>query len=226
MDFVKENKVINDQAIENDFRKFILKNDHPCVMAKALFKMGNYHLKTYPSMGEDASLVKLLMDLEGYIGQYDFNSNVFQSFIAVFPNESFQTEIGFEKTLWKMLQNLHELDDYEWDKSVSKDPESSNFSFSLKGKAFYIVGLHPNGSRKARQSPYPAVVFNLHWQFERLRKIGGFLRVKKRIRKRDKDLQGYINPTLRDFGEDSETKQYSGRQVEAGWKCPFNHKNK
>lgn len=226
MDDFRENKVAKCQTIENDFRDFILKNDHPCVMAKALFKMDNYQLGKYLSMDDDTSLKKLLKDLETFIAQYDFDSNKFQSFIAVYPNDSFPTELGFEKALWDMLQKLHEMDDCEWDESVSKDPESSNFSFSLKGKAFYIVGLHPKSSRKARQSPYPAIVFNLHWQFERLRKMGGFLRVKKRIRKRDKDLQGYINPTLKDFGEDSETKQYSGRAVDAAWKCPFAHKNK
>ena len=51
--------------------------------------------------------------------------------------------------------------------------------------------------------------------------MGVYDKVKKRIRSRDKELQGSINPVLRDFGTDSETKQYSGREVESNWKYPF-----
>ena len=124
-----------------------------------------------------------------------------------------------------MLQRLHNNDDEDWDESVSPDPNDSDFSFSVKGKAFYIIGMHPNSSRLARQAPYCTVVFNLHWQFEKLREMGTYQKVKERIRKRDKALQGTINPILRDFGTDSETKQYSGREVEANWKCPFHQNN-
>lgn len=108
---------------------------------------------------------------------------------------------------------------------MSDDPNNPNFSFSIKGKAFYIVGMHPQSSRLARQAPYCTVVFNLHWQFEKLREMGAYQAVKNKIRLRDKKLQGTINPVLRDFGSDSETRQYSGRNVGAEWECPFHHKN-
>ena len=55
--------------------------------------------------------------------------------------------------------------------------------------------------------------------------MGTYKKVKKRIRRRDKKLQGYINPVLKDFGTDTETRQYSGRNVEEDWKCPFIHKS-
>jgi len=209
-------------AIEADFKDFILKRKHPCVMAKTVFLMEKYHIRTYASITGEDSAVALLNDLERYIQQYDFDSNEFESFIAVFPNDTFDTEIHFENALWKLLQRLHDMDDKDWDPEVSDNPEDSNFS--LKGRAFYIVGLHPNSSRIARQSPQPTIVFNLHWQFETLREMGTYKRVKKRIRKRDKKLQGNINPVLKDFGNDTETKQYSGRQVEGDWKCPFHSK--
>lgn len=55
--------------------------------------------------------------------------------------------------------------------------------------------------------------------------MGKYTTVKKRIRKRDKKLQGTINPVLKDFGKDSEAKQYSGRSVGNDWKCPFQSKS-
>jgi len=107
---------------------------------------------------------------------------------------------------------------------VSKDTENQHFSFSIGGKAFYIVGMHPGASRKARQSPYAAIAFNLHWQFEKLREMGSYETVRDKIRERDKELQGSINPVLEDFGSNSEARQYSGRKVEKDWKCPFHNK--
>ncbi|MDN3492564.1 guanitoxin biosynthesis heme-dependent pre-guanitoxin N-hydroxylase GntA [Winogradskyella bathintestinalis] len=211
--------------VETAYKNFILEAKHPCIMAKTLFMTDNYHLKTYDSITDVESLKLLLNDIASFLDQYDFESNEFESLLAVFPNNHFETEIDFEKALWKALQRLHDMDDSEWDTTVSKNPEDSNFSFSLKGKAFYIVGLHPNSSRIARQSPYTTIVFNLHWQFEKLREMGTYKKVKKRIRKRDKKLQGHINPMLKDFRKDSEVKQYSGRNLDNQWKCPFHSKS-
>src|SRR5690554_892041 len=213
------------KSIEKEYKDFILKRKHPCVMAKTVFMMDKYHLHSYDNYQDDECLLSLLQDLENYIGNYDFESNEFESFLAVFPNLNINSEIQFENTLWRILQRLHELDNQNWDETVNKDPDDPNFSFSLKGRAFYIVGLHPKSSRIARQSPYPTLVFNLHWQFEKLREMGTYQKVKSTIRKRDKKLQGTINPVLKDFGDDTETKQYSSRQVEKEWKCPFHSKH-
>ncbi|OBQ52904.1 YqcI/YcgG family protein [Tamlana sp. s12] len=217
--------ILETKRIETEFKNFILNKEHPCVMAKAVFSKSAHHIRIYESMDDKSCASTLLSDLEHYIRQYNFNSNTFESFIAVFPSAEFSTEIAFETQLWTLLQQLHDLDDTDWNPLVSKNPESPKFSFSLKGKAFYIIGLHPNSSRKARQSPYPALVFNLHSQFEKLRDMGAYDQIKQRIRNRDKEWQGHINPVLKDFGQESETKQYSGRAVDKDWICPFQSKH-
>lgn len=213
--------IINIKKIEDQYINFVLCENHPCIMANALFKMEKYHLKAYDDLNDQECLENLMADLGKYIDQYDFEANDFESFIAAFPNNHYDDEKTFEDGLWKTLQTLHEIDDCEWDKNVSMDPESPQFSFSLKGRAFYIVGLHPESSRLARQAPYTTLVFNLHWQFEKLREMGTYQAVKNTIRENDKEFQGSINPVLRDFGSDTETRQYSGRNVEEDWKCPF-----
>ncbi|MBW8362036.1 MAG: YqcI/YcgG family protein [Kaistella sp.] len=207
--------------VKKSYEDFILKENHPCIMAKTLFKMEKYHLNVYRDIEEDDSLVQLVADVKNYIRQYDFEGNVFESFLAVFPNNHYSDELGFETALWKALQTIHDLDGSPWDPTVSDDPENPQFSFSIGGKAFYIVGLHPASSRMARQAPFTTIVFNLHRQFEKLRDTGTYHAVRDTIRKNDKKLQGNINPVLRDHGTDTETKQYSGRQVEENWKCPF-----
>ncbi len=212
-------------SIEEDYKNFILNEEHPCIMAKSIFKMEKYHLNVYDDMFDKKIHHKILTDLKNYIYQYDFNGNKFESFIAVFPNNKFANESDFEDALWNTLQSLHEVDDRNWDSTVSDDGESPEFSFSLGGKAFYIIGLHPESSRMARQAPYTTLVFNLHHQFEKLREMGTYHAVRDTIRKNDAALQGHINPVLEDYGEDTEAKQYSGRKVEENWKCPFHKKS-
>lgn len=208
------------------FDEFILEKDHPCLMAKTVFSMDQVDLHEYANFGSKETADLMLKDLRNYIEKYDFESNDFFTFLAVFKGRQDYSEEEFEQLLWQQLQYLHEADDSPWDEAVNPDPEDPNFSFSLAGKAFYIVGMHPNSSRKARQAPFPTMTFNLHWQFEKLREMNTYQTVRDKIRERDIEIQGSINPMLEDFGENSEARQYSGRKVGDEWKCPFLHKKK
>ncbi len=223
---MESNLLLPDQKlIYNEYEQFILEQDHPCIMAQSSFKLNQVALFTYNKMGSEESAKALLTDLKTYIDNYDFKSSEYRSLLAVYPNETISSEDDFEEKLWDQLMNLHLLDDQEWDSSVSDDPENAKFSFSVAGKAFYVVGMHPLSSRLARKSPYPTIVFNLHWQFEQLKEKNVFEHVRDKIRARDKQLQGSINPQVSDFGESSEARQYSGQNVNDDWKCPFHPKN-
>lgn len=216
-------EVAKASSSKSEFEDFIIAKDHPCIMAQTVFSMDKVHFHEYDDFGSRETAKAILADLQDYIAAYDFESNDFLTFLAAFKGKQHYSEEEFEKVLWQQLQHLHEEDDQAWDPAVSDDPENNNFSFSLAGKAFYIVGLHPNSSRKARQAPYPAIAFNLHWQFEKLREMNTYHNVRDKIRERDIELQGEINPMLEDFGERSEARQYSGRKVGEDWKCPFLH---
>ncbi|KJJ37891.1 hypothetical protein MB09_12680 [Aequorivita vladivostokensis] len=213
-----------DNKLTYDFRNFILEENHPCIMANTVFQMEKFQLQSYGTLGSKNTAQALWEDLKEYIAHYDFGNKDFESFLAVFPETEVVSELEFENLLWRQLQYLHERDTEPWDPTVSDDPENPNFSFSIGGRAFYVVGLHPKASRKARRAPYPTLVFNLHSQFEQLREMGVYQKVRDKIRERDTALQGNINPVLEDFGERSEARQYSGRNVGGSWKCPFHHK--
>lgn len=218
--------IINDDVIFNKFSEFILDKDHPCIMAQSVFGSNKVDLHIYNEFPSGETAREILADLQLYLSKYDFASNDFETFMAVFRTDQSYSEVEFEKRLWEQLQFLHQEDPRKnsWDPEVSSDTANGNFSFSLGGKAFYIVGMHPGSSRIARRSPYPAIAFNLHWQFERLREMGAYGNVRDKIRERDLDLQGEINPMLDDFGNSSEARQYSGRNVSKDWQCPF-HKS-
>lgn len=193
-------------------------------MAQSVLKNGNATIHVYKNLGSTESAQSILRDIKNYLSSIDMESKEFYSFVAIFTQENISTEKEFERKLWEQLQQIHNLDNRDWDASVSRFPEESNFSFSIAGKAFFIIGMHPESSRLSRRSPKVALIFNLHAQFEKLREIGVFEQIRDRIRKRDRKLQGNINPMVSDFGKKSEAIQYSGRETEENWRCPFNPK--
>lgn len=149
--------------------------------------------------------------------------HVFHSLVIHFPDTPPLDEIGFEKHLFERLEGIHHVDRerFAWDPSVSADPSSPNFSMSVGGKSFYVIGLHPGASRAARRLAHPALVFNLHAQFEYLRSQGRYHRLREAIIERDRAENGSVNPMLAVHGESSEALQYSGRHIEGRWRCPF-----
>lgn len=225
---IKENtpaaRLPHPARVKEEFREFILQDDFPCIMARGLFKVDEVELSVHQKLGSKETAQKILSDIKNFIHHYDFEGESFRSYIIIFNDRKYYSEEEYERLIWQQLQHIHDIDPMPWDNTVSADPNNNNFSFSIYGKAFYIVGMHPGSSRMARQSPYPALIFNLHLQFEKLREKGKYQTIRNKIRKRDTALQGSVNPMLEDFGNNSEAKQYSGRAVDNKWKCPFHRK--
>ncbi|MFD2513299.1 guanitoxin biosynthesis heme-dependent pre-guanitoxin N-hydroxylase GntA [Pontibacter locisalis] len=201
--------------------------DYPCVGAKAAVNSKQFRVGIYGNMATESTTLQLGEDLKNYIKETIESDSEYMTMIAVFENEDPESEQSFEKKLWSQLQYLHNTDTHAlpWDPEVSSNPKDDDFSFSYNGTAFFIVGLHPKASRKARRFGYTALAFNLHRQFEQLREKGVYENMKKVIREREELYDGSVNPMLNDFGEGLEAPQYSGRQVDESWKCPF-HKNR
>ncbi len=212
------------QNTKPDLEHFIGNKAFPCVGAKTALANDQIEVYEASSLLESDHDTELLQKLQDYIQNCRADDGGFRSFIVTFPDTPSLDEDGFEAALWERLQSLHALDESEWDPAVSADPDDSNFSLSLAGKAFYVVGMHPQASRPARQFKVPALVFNLHEQFERLRADGRYHTMRQIIRRRDQAFAGSVNPMLLDFGTRSEAIQYSGRHVEGAWKCPFHSK--
>lgn len=203
---------------------FIKENDHPCLSAQSVVKNDTLEIGSYKMFGSTDAAEQMAKDLRSFIKKRSRLKTRLVSFMAIFSGPKGLSEVEFENSLWRQLQLLHNLDNEQWDDEVSHNPEDPDFSFSFGGKAFYIIGMHPNSSRLARQFPYPALVFNLHEQFEKLRAQGHYYKMRDIIRERDKKLQGYVNAMVADHGTSSEAKQYSGRVVDESWKCPFHNK--
>ncbi len=131
--------------------------------------------------------------------------------------------------MWARIQSLSDKDAMfaqSPDTRVSGDPGDPHFSLSFGGQAFFVVGLHPGASRPARRFSRPAMVFNLHDQFVRLREEGRYEKLRAAILDRDEALAGSVNPMLARHGDTSEARQYSGRAVGNDWECPFSARDR
>jgi len=204
----------------DEFNNFIIESQHPCLMALSMAKKKLLSVGEYGNITEEKSIIELADDLLIFINEVSKNSSQLMSYVAIFDTPRFCDERKFEEYLWRALKSLNSKDNTPWSCSVSCNPLSKKFSFSYGGEAFFIVGMHPNASRLARKAPHLTLVFNLHEQFESLRKNGTFEKIRNSIRKRDRKLQGSVNPMLANYGKSTEAVQYSGRQVGSNWKCP------
>jgi FPC/CPF motif-containing protein YcgG len=206
-------------ALIEDFCSFVAAPSFPCVGAKSALNRHRIDFEVCDRLGSSGCAEVLRDSLTRFSARHPDPGSDPVSFVAIF-REQVAGEDDFHKRLWLQLQAIHDLDieEHSWAPDVSADPESSDFSFSVASRAFFVVGLHPRSSRLARRAPRPTLVFNFHGQFEALRASGRYRKLQVAIRERDVSLQGNINPVLAQFGEASEALQYSGR---ANGGCPF-----
>ncbi|MCE9648705.1 MAG: YqcI/YcgG family protein [Parvibaculum sp.] len=202
---------------------FISQPEFPCVGAKSALGREQIAVFAGGDIRCPSDDVALLEAIYGFLGDYETSKKMFTSFAAIFEGPDNLDEEQFEAHLWARLGALHKLDArrFDWSTEVNRDPAAPDFGFSLGGHAFFVVGLHPGASRTARQALRPTIIFNLHEQFQDLRARGQYHRIKETILERDEKLDGRINPMIAEHGQESEARQYSGREVGDDWRCPF-----
>lgn len=210
------------ESAESLVTAFVTDPSFPCVGAKSALNKGRVRFGHYRALCDESSARTQCDDLLAFSNEFPQPGAVPVSFIATFGAAN-ADEAKFEALTWQHIQLMHDIDrrHFAWDPSVSADPTHNDFSLSIAGRAFFVVGLHPNASRLARRAPMPCLVFNFHNQFMSLKASGKYGTLQASIRVRDTALQGSVNPVLARFGEASEARQYSGRAVEEDWVCPF-----
>lgn len=217
---------IDNQTIIKEYKGFLRARDFPCIGAKAAASKNHVRCFVASDMASPDDDERMLRFIYQFVDSYRKSIDTFHSAAIIFKKPLPITEEEFEDMFWLRLNSLIAFDrnNYNHDRRVDANPQSSMFSFSLKEEAFFIIGLHPSSSRKARRFAYPAIVFNPHEEFERLKRTGKYEPMKKTVRRRDELYSGSVNPMLTDFGEAPEVIQYSGKQYDSTWKCPLHHK--
>ncbi len=206
------------------FANWVKDPEFPCVGAKSALARSQIRFvigRDFSSAWDDLALHKSIVD---FARSYSDDRTLFQSLVVIYESGSPDDETQFEDGMWAHLNSLTQKD--VWlgehpDQRVSSNPDDPHFSLSFGGEAFFVVGLHPKASRPARRFIAPAMVFNLHDQFEQLRQQQRYDTLRAAILARDEKLAGSANPMLANHGSISEARQYSGRVVANDWECPF-----
>jgi FPC/CPF motif-containing protein YcgG len=212
-------------SLADKFRSLIHHTDFPCVGAKSALAKGTLDVLVARDIRSNWDDRRIYDGITRIVQAYRKDRALFQSFAVIFEGPVDLDEKMFETFLWARAESLTNKDTWLGvppDSRVSNDPNDPHFSLSFDEEAFFIVGLHPHASRPARRFERPALVFNLHDQFEQLREQGRYERMRAKIIERDVALAGSPNPMLARHGTISEARQYSGRNVaESEWVCPF-----
>jgi uncharacterized protein len=199
-------------------------SDFPCVGAKSALAGGGltiFAAGAITAAGDDLRIYDALLRLG--TGE-DSEIQGFRSLAVIFAGPQGLDEPSFETALWRRLSTLLAEDrrrGYAYAPGFSDNPDDAHFALSFGGQAFFAVGLHPQASRTARCLPFPAIMFNPHDQFERLRAEQKYERMREVILTRDAELDGEANPMIARHGDISEARQYSGRAVGSDWTCPL-----
>ncbi len=212
-------------ALAERFRDFIRAAEFPCVGAKSALSRDKMRILVARDLASAWDDLRIVPELTKLAADYRESPELFQTLIVIFEQPDVIDEDAFEHYLWERVQSLSDKDALWYgspaDDRVSDDPNDPHFSLSFGGEAFFVVGLHPGASRPARRFERPALVFNLHDQFEQLRAQNRYEKLRGAILDRDLALAGSLNPMLARHGDTSEAAQYSGRQVGPDWQCPY-----
>ncbi len=210
-------------AVKEQFRQHIMSANFPCLSAKIAFRRNTFCFGFYDILGSKDTTKLLWHHLIDFINrQSSFwaNNHMFTTYVACFRTPKDITEVVFETLLWKQLQLIHAEDvenGMKWAENYSDNPTDPNFGFSIGGRAFFIVGLHPNSSRRARQFITPTITFNSLDQFKNLRELKMFTGMQQVIRKADLCQNKSINPNLILNENNSDAFEYSGKLIQSGW---------
>lgn len=194
-------------------KAFVLEKSFPCIMAHSIAFNGHFEQHHVKLNQQSINYKEVIKIFYRFIDHYRDNPHTLHSIALSFTNEASKDFLEFEAFFWTFLRELKKIDheNYNHDPRVSSDPTSSEFSYSLKEEAFFILLLHPDNPRLSRRYDTPSIIFNPHEQFEELRRSGKYEKIRDVIRAKDKLLQGCPNPMLNDFGQASEIYQYVGR---------------
>lgn len=214
-------------SIINEYVDFISNKNFPCIGAKASLAKNQAQCMVAGNMACPASDAAMIDFLYQFTDNYRNTGDLFHSAAIIFTGPQNITEAIFETLLWQRLQALTDLDAarFGYDKRVSANPASAEFSFSLKEEAYFILGLHPASSRASRQFKCPALIFNPHAQFEQMKTTNKYEMIKQAVRKRDLQFSGSVNPMLSDHGKSPEILQYSGKNYGSSFTCPLKIKH-
>ncbi|SDM90500.1 YqcI/YcgG family protein [Sediminibacillus halophilus] len=200
----------------------------PCIPAVqgASLKHFRFGFLPRPSSGY---AVEMLADL---LAQYSHSYKAigrYTSLILFFENDKERSVADYEYLFWKLLNDLHDSDSFDWPAEIPVHPSDPLWEFCFHGERYFIYTATPgHQNRKSRSFPCFLLAFTPRWAFERFTNQPHALSIKEKIRQR---LTAYDevppHPDLSTYGQGDnfEAKQYFLREDQtSSQSCPFHPK--
>ncbi|MGN9846588.1 guanitoxin biosynthesis heme-dependent pre-guanitoxin N-hydroxylase GntA [Nonomuraea sp. H19] len=212
--------------IEAQLRALVLDGPFPCLGARSAFRAGSYLFNVHSELGSPVSLRSLAADLR-YFRDVRRQMGDLYTYVASFLEpRMIRDEPSWDRLVWRVLQELHDLDDEPWDERYSTDPSRADFALSFAGLGQLVVTLYPGASRYARRFAWPTLIFNPPEQDRaKFPSDEEFLAFQDRIRLRDSRLQGSVNSSLPPTLDDPQAPGFSGAPIGPDWRCPLRVRN-
>lgn len=187
-------------SLESKIASF-LSPDYPCTPALSALKQGSLIITEIP--GKIGSTgIDLRPMLQGFIDRLESRNEPYLSlWLSWDPEEMSEEE--FEIRLWREVRAF-----------------CPNLPVSFGSHQLFLVGMHPNSSRKARRFPRCSIIVNSFSQFERIEATGNYPSLVSSIRERDKKYSGSVNPMVEEYGDVWEEIQFSGKVNPPDWEPP------
>ena len=110
---------------------------------------------------------------------------------------------------------------FGWSRDVGSAPVDAEFSFSVGGRAFFLIGMHPQALRLARRAAMPVIVFKLHEQFVEMRSSETFQGVRDAVRARDREFPGHGQSDVGRLRATLRSRSVVALIAEHGWQQQF-----
>ncbi|MCP3799362.1 YqcI/YcgG family protein [Allokutzneria sp. A3M-2-11 16] len=209
--------------VRAELDQFLHSTEFSCLGARAAFKRGSLTHHHYPVLGDPDSARLHHEDLLEYALQLPgkLSGTSFLTFVATFDGPGPMDELAFERTVWRHLQLVHDIDSrtYGPQPGASSDPTQQNFGFHVGAHAFFVAALHPGSSRATRRFSRPALAITSNQQFMALGEK--FVSLQERIRAREVANNGSVNPSFTHYEYAQPARHFSGRLTEPDWQCPY-----
>ncbi|MGI5149666.1 guanitoxin biosynthesis heme-dependent pre-guanitoxin N-hydroxylase GntA [Plantactinospora sp. CA-294935] len=210
------------RLVEAQLRALVLDGPFPCLGARSAFRVGSYLFNVHQELGAAGSTRSLAADLRHFRTVRRRMGDLYTYVGSFLEPRVVADERDWDRLVWGVLQDLHDLDDEPWDARYSTDPGHADFAFSFAGLGHLVVTLYPGASRYARRFAWPTLIFNPPEQDRaKFPSDEEFLRFQDKIRERDARLQGSVNPSLPDTLDDPQAPGFSGAPVGPNWDCPL-----
>lgn len=194
--------------------------EYPCLGARSAVQHGTAVHRSFSSLHDPSQLDALAEGLRAF-GDGAGHEGEPRSFIALFPSDSDADEEQFERSLWRLLLELHSRDAQAWPSDAPRIPGARDFRFYFHGRPWFVVGMSPTLERASRHSPFPAFAFNPSAMFDHLRDSGQYERFAATVRSRDSRYSGAVYDSPLRHPELGDAPQYAGREFSATWQCPL-----